>query len=578
MPFEELYSEIKSRINILDLISQYVKLKRVGKNYVGLCPFHSERTPSFTVSPDKGIFKCFGCGASGDVISFYMKIKGLDFKQAILELAERCGISVDESLLAQKRKEKNLAELNYKVAKFYHAQLLRSEEAEKARSYLKERGISEDTIKEFMLGYAPSSGRILSSLLRVDARELKQAEEVGLIKRGEDGGYIDLFRDRVIIPIFNEAGECVGFAGRTLDPRVEPKYLNSPESPIFKKSEILYGLFQSKKQIKQKGKAYIVEGYFDFLTLWQRGLDNVVATCGTALTERHVSKLKNLAEEITLIFDGDEAGKKATLRAISLFISQGILPTCVVLPEGEDPDSFFRSKVVEAESSPEALLAPFTMNALDFIHKEYQEKVLSKPRTAFEELVELFKDCKDPFLRKRLISFLANLFDIPSQEVAKALSIGIERGIVSDHHRETVEEGLCSHPYRIIAQYLVNYPKDAQTFKEAGLLEILDEGSPYTEFIKTLLSAFEAGIDPQEILDPFFQEIYSDLFFSPPFEDKGCACEQILHFIVKERVRRKIERIKDCLGNSEASFEKGSIEQYLYQIKHTLRLKSCKIT
>jgi DNA primase len=577
MPFEELYSELKSRLNILDLVSQYVKLKRVGKNYVGHCPFHSERTPSFTVSHDKGIFKCFGCGAAGDVITFYMKIKGLDFKQAILDLAERCGISVDESLFAQKRKEKTLAELNYKVARFYHAQLLRSEEAEKARSYLKERGISEETIREFMLGYAPSNGRILSSLLRVDAKEIKQAEELGLIRRVEDGGYIDLFRDRVIIPIFNEAGECVGFAGRTLVSKSEPKYLNSPDSQIFKKSEILYGLFQTKKQIKQKGKAYIVEGYFDLLTLWQKGLDNAVATCGTALTERHVAKLKNLAEEITLLFDGDEAGRKATLRAISLFIAQGILPNCVVLPYGEDPDSFFRSKG-KVEGSPDAILASFTFNALEFIQKEYQEKVLSKPKSAFEELVELFKPCRDPFLKKRLISFLATLFDIPSQEVAKALSTGFERGEVSEEYRETVEEGLCSYPYRIIAQYLVNYPKEAQTLKEVGLLEILDESSPYTEFIKSLLSAYDSGVDPQEILDPFFQEIYSDLFFSPPFEDERSAFEQILHFIMKERARLKIERIKECLEKGEVSFEKENIEQYLYQIKHTLRLKSCKIT
>ncbi len=575
MSFEELYSEIKSRLNILDLVSQYVKLKRVGKNYVGLCPFHSERTPSFTVSPDKGIFKCFGCGTSGDVISFYMKIKGLDFKQAILDLAERCGVSVDEGLFTQKRKEKNLAELNYKVAKFYNAQLLRSEEAEKARAYLKERGISEETIKEFMLGYAPSNGRILSSLLRVEAKELTQAEELGLIRRVEDGGYIDLFRDRVIIPIFNEAGECVGFAGRTLDPRGEPKYLNSPESQIFKKSEILYGLFQTKNQVKQKGKAYVVEGYFDFLTLWQRGLNNVVATCGTALTERHVSKLKNLAEDIILLFDGDEAGRKATLRAISLFIAQGILPSCVVLPEGEDPDSFLRSKV-DVEPSPEVLLAPFTMNALDFIQKEYQEKVLSKPRSAFEELVELFKTCKEPFLRKRLISFLANLFDIPSQEVAKALSSGIERGVATGQYRETVEEGLRSHPYRIIAQYLVNYPNEAQTLKEAGLLEILGEATPYADFIKTLLSAYDAGVDPRQILDPFFQEIYSDLFFSPPFEDESSALDQILHFIVKERARINIEKIKKCLELGDASLKKDNVEHYLYQIKHTLKLKTCK--
>jgi len=575
MSFEELFSEIKARLNILDLVSQYVKLKRVGKNYVGLCPFHSERTPSFTVSPDKGIFKCFGCGVAGDVVFFYMKIKGVDFKAAIFELAERCGVPVDEKLFVAKKKEKDLSELNYKVAKFYHTQLQRSEEADKARMYLKERGISSETIKEFMLGYAASSGRVLSSLLRAEPKDLKQAEELGLVKRAEDGGYVDLFRDRLIIPIFNEVGQCVGFAGRALDPKVEPKYLNSMESQIFKKSEILYGLFHSKRHIKEKGKVYIVEGYFDFLTLWQRGINNVVATCGTALTEKHTSKLKVLAEGITLLFDGDKAGKKATLRAISLFVAHGILPDCVLLPEGEDPDSFFRSQA-GYEVSLDAALAPFTMSAFDFIRREYQEKILLKPKNAFEELVEIFKGCKDPFLKKRIVSFLASLFDIPSQEVAKALSSGIKEDFTPVSYQESVEEGLCYQPYRVVAQYLVNYPQDVKILLEAGLLEILEGNGPYVDFLKTLLSAFDAGISPQEISDPFFQEIYSDLFFSPPFEDEKTALKQILNFIVKEKVRISIEKIRKYLETKAASVDRDEVEQYLYQLKHTLKLKTCK--
>jgi len=202
MSFEELFEQVKEHYDIVEVVSSYVKLKKVGRNYVGLCPFHSEKTPSFTVSPEKQIFKCFGCGAGGDVITFYMKIKGLSFKEALLELAEKAGIEVDLKEVRKKRTDKSLIEINYRVAKYYHHLLFTHSEAEPAREYLQRRGLKEETIKKFMIGFAPGEGRVLAGYLRASLEDMKKVETLGLIKKGTDGSYLDLFRDRVIFPIF----------------------------------------------------------------------------------------------------------------------------------------------------------------------------------------------------------------------------------------------------------------------------------------------------------------------------------------------------------------------------------------
>ncbi|PMP95005.1 MAG: DNA primase, partial [Thermodesulfobacterium geofontis] len=350
MPFENLFEEVKNSYDIVEVISSYVRLKRVGKNFVGFCPFHSEKIPSFVVSPEKQIFKCFGCGAAGDVVTFYAKIKALSFKEALLELAEKAGIQVDKKFFIEKKKEKNLAELNYKIAKFYHHLLYFHSSSEDAKKYLEERGLSEETIKTFLLGFAPNDGRVLAGYLRNSSEDLTKGEELGLIKRTSDGSYIDLFRGRIIFPIFNLKGECVGFGARALDKEIEPKYLNTPESKLFKKSEILYGLYQAKEFIKKKNLGILVEGYFDFLSLWEKGIKNVVATCGTALTENHVKLIKAFTENWVIFYDGDLAGKKAALRAISLFLKEGILPKCITISEEEDPDSWVRKQKLEGEN------------------------------------------------------------------------------------------------------------------------------------------------------------------------------------------------------------------------------------
>jgi len=567
----DLFEEVKSRLDIVSFISQFVKLKKVGRNYVGLCPFHSERTPSFTVSPEKQIFKCFGCGVSGDVITFYMKYKGLEFKEALLELAERVGIKIDKRYFTEKKVEKDLVELNYKVAKFYQNFLWNHPQGERARAYLKERGLSEETARSFYLGYAPIEGRVLAGYLRSVLDQPEKALLLGLLKKGEDGSFLDLFRDRLMFPIFNEKGECVGFGGRALSPEAEPKYLNSPETKIFKKGEILYGLFQSKDYIKKEASVFIVEGYFDLLTLWDRGIKNVVATCGTALTREHVQKLKPLVEEWYILYDGDEAGKKAALRALSLILKEGSLPKVCLLPEGEDPDSFARKFNNPAELI--TTLKALSLDGIKFLWKYYEEEYYRSPRKVFNEICELLKGIEDPFILRTVTKDLAFYFHLPEHEIEKRI-----RGDVCEIQelcpKEEINREDCY--MRIIAQYLVNYPEDYPLLEKAGLKSLLEEPKdrPYHLFLKKYMELRKQGIfSLYEIPDPFIQEIVSDLLFAPPFEDKESVLRDILRFIRFEVKSRELKKIVENLKELEKSGKKEEIEGYLFLLKKNLNQK-----
>jgi DNA primase len=572
MSHTNLFEEVKNHFEIVSFISQYLRLKKVGKNYVGLCPFHAERSPSFTVNPEKQIFKCFGCGASGDVVSFYMKIKGLEFREALVELAEKAGVKLDQRAFAEKKKEKDLVEVNFRVAKIFQHYLWNNPSGEKARAYLKSRNISEEEARAFYLGYAPSEGRVLASMLRAQKIDLDLAASAGLLRKGEDGSYFDLFRDRLIFPIFNEKGECLGFGGRALSPEVEPKYLNTPESQIFKKSEVLYGLFQSKDYIKKEGEVFLVEGYFDFLSLWKRGIRNIVATCGTALTEKHIQKLKPLAERFYLLLDGDEAGAKASLKALSLLAKEGILPQVVVLPEGEDPDSFAR-KFPEGSEELKKELFRLIKEPIAFVYEFYRKEYHQNPSRVFQEVLELFQGMEDPVLLQRVIGEISFYFQVSESDVAKRLRRPV--GFATKPCPETPlsrEECLIKN----IAQYLVSFPEDLPELLSAGLERLLLESpspGPYHQFlVKILELSSEGDTSFLNFPEPSFQEILGDLLFSPPFEDKNQALKDIKRFIRVELQKREILQIAERLRHLQRSGKKEEAEGYLLQIDSNLRL------
>ncbi|MFN3504882.1 MAG: DNA primase [Caldimicrobium sp.] len=576
---KNLFEEIKNRFEIVSFISQFVNLKKVGRNYVGHCPFHAEKTPSFTVSPEKQIFKCFGCGAAGDLVTFYMKFKGLEFKDALYELAEKAGVKIDKSYFIEKKREKEEVELNFKVAKIYQNFLWNHPSGEPARRYLKERGLSEETAKAFYLGYAPPEGRVLASLLRAQKIDLDFACMAGLLKREKDGAYLDLFRDRLLFPIFNEKGECVGFGGRAINAEVEPKYLNTPESSVYKKSEILYGLFQSKDYIKKEGLGIIIEGYFDFLSLWERGIRNIVATCGTALTAKHIQKLKLFAEELVLFFDGDKAGRLATVKAISIIAKEGMLPRIISLSEDLDPDSFVQKSTLKVEELREVLLKEKLIDTFTFLKEFYAEELKRNPQQVLKAYFEIFKGISEPILLNKISREIAFLFNIPETEVLLQLKKEATISISSIPSKERESE--FHERMKIIAQYVVNYPEEISLLEEKDFMELLSEEpkSVYHDFLIEFIKRRPMKEDlffvfPEE----HYQEILSDLLFAPPFEDKNLVLQEIKSFIKKELKRRELRKICENLRALEKMGKKEDIENFLFRLKERLKDEiDCKI-
>lgn len=348
MKTDRLLEEIKSRIDIIDFISGYVQLKKSGQNWKGLCPFHQEKTPSFTVNQSKQIFHCFGCGEGGDVITFLLKHDRLSFHEAVTMLAKKAGIAMDAGRFDQKSVQKDeLIRKALKEAAGFFADKLRG--AKDAGEYFKGRGVSPESIGLFQLGYAPSGWSSLLSHLRKAGYKDEVIKDAGLAVSGSKGLY-DMFRERIIFPIRSINGNVIAFGGRAMDNSM-PKYINSPETPVFKKSETLYGLYTGKDAIRDKGFVIIVEGYMDVIICYQYGFQNVVAPLGTSLTSGHLQKLRKLTNEAFVVFDGDAAGTNAAKRSIPLLCQNNFKAKLMLLPEGEDPDSYLRKNSSEAFSA-----------------------------------------------------------------------------------------------------------------------------------------------------------------------------------------------------------------------------------
>ena len=347
---DDIVTRVKAETDIVRLIGEHVVLRKSGANFMGLCPFHGEKTPSFYVYPGTASFYCFGCGKSGDAIGFVQEYNHIDFPAALRDLAARCHIALPEKKLSEKeRREREKREamfrLNGKVADIFRNRLA-NPAAIAARNYLDKRGISEAMRERFALGGAPPGWNFLDKHLSTE--EQKLAAELGLIIKKESGGSYDRFRDRIIFPIFDAKGHVCGFGGRAIQGDDKPKYLNSPESAIFSKSHLLLGFFQQRQAIGKARRAVVVEGNFDLVSLVGHGCEEVAAPLGTALTREQLRILKPLVEEVILLFDGDEAGLKAALRAAPLFLAEEMTGRVAILPAGHDPDSFVREKGLAA--------------------------------------------------------------------------------------------------------------------------------------------------------------------------------------------------------------------------------------
>lgn len=408
---DRILDEIQSLTDIVEVISGYLPLKRAGRTFKTLCPFHPEKSPSFIVNPDKQIFHCFGCSAGGNVFSFLMKHENMSFPEAVRELASRVNYKLPEPTRQSKEafsESESLFQI-YQWAHEYYAANLKSEKGKAARDYLKKRGFDEESLKDLTLGWAlPEWRGLFEHLIRKGAQDSLLTRS-GLIQRGRDGHPYDLFRGRLLFPIHNLQGKVVAFGGRGLADET-PKYLNSPESPIFRKRRELFGLHLAKRSLAgEDAKILIVEGYFDFLKVYTSGFRNVAATLGTSLTEDHVRVLRRFTQEAVVVYDGDKAGEAASLRGLEVFLEGEMSVKVASLPAGDDPDTFLEKQGKEAFQQ----LIDQALDFFDFKWKlltaRYSVKDSGGLLKISNEFLETLAKVKNPILLDRYLKKLARL-------------------------------------------------------------------------------------------------------------------------------------------------------------------------
>lgn len=419
MDWDRLNEEIQDRVDIVEIIGRYVALKQGGKSYKGLCPFHSEKTPSFTVSPDKKLWYCFGCGAGGNAFNFLMRMEGLSFTEARKELADQVGVTIADVKPEDPRKKRWLA-LHELALEYYKRALLETDHGQRILSeYLEPRGVTPAGIMAFHLGYAPDSSDSFVKVAVKKGFSEQEIEEAGLAL-GRDGVTVDRFRNRLMFPIKDLLGKTVAFAGRALAQGDEPKYLNSPQTGVFDKGRTLYALDVSKNGIQRLGYAVLVEGYMDVIGLYQAGFDNAVASMGTSLTADQVKLLKRFSPNVYLAYDSDAAGERAASRGIEIFLQEGVMPRLVVLPEGKDADDLVKDDGPEAWQRTVDAAEPYFLFALKQLKAttawqspEGQSKIL-------REIFPLMAVITDPIVVSGYLQKIAQEINLPGNRMDSA--------------------------------------------------------------------------------------------------------------------------------------------------------------
>ncbi len=550
---DDTIEQVRERADIVEVIGAHVRLRRSGRNFIGLCPFHNEKTPSFSVNPERGFFHCFGCGAGGTVFNFIMKVEGLSFPEAIESLARRYGIRLPErgegGGVSAERNE--LFRTNQVAAEFFSHVLWNTPDGAAARDYLKSRGVSAETARAFMLGYAPARPAALARAL--EKRGLaERGLKLGLLKRENEGAPYDSFRARVTFPIRDAQGRVVAFGGRILENR-QPKYLNSPESPLYSKARTLYGLYEARQAIAQSDRVIVVEGYFDVIALWQAGFRETVASCGTSLTVEQLRALGRYSRNVMACFDGDEAGRKASLRALEVFLEAGLLGRGIFIPEGFDPDTLMAKR---GAAAMEELIAASELLIDYFLREQAREakgSVEGRARAA-ERVAAALQRVANPFE-----------MDLLARKAADVLGVGEDTLRRAARRRGAVLR-------RAIAP--VVSPGDAASKAEFGLLaiallrpELREElrarcaGEDFADNGLGLLFEEACRLSPGESCEALISERLtpeqrgrlSELALAPAFDNADTAARMAADFVAaleRRRRRREIDENKRALSEA----------------------------
>jgi DNA primase len=585
---KDAVQRVKDAAQITDIIGECVSLKQAGANMKGLCPFHAEKTPSFMVNPARQSFHCFGCAEGGDVFTFMMKYYNLTFFETLKELAQRYQITLPERQFSAEdqgkaEKRQKLFDANERASLMYHEYLLNNSGGAPARDYLDKRAITGEMISTFKLGYAPAGWNFLSNKVAKSSITLGEAEEAGLLVKKERGGFYDRFRDRILFPISELTGRIVGFGGRILG-EGEPKYLNTPETLIFDKSRILFGLFQHRDAIRKARQAVVVEGNFDLLALASYGVDNVVAPLGTALTQSQIRLLKGYTDEVILLFDGDEAGIKAAMRAVPLFLAEQVTARVALLPAMHDPDTYIRAHGKEG-------LEKYLVSALpilEFAFKHLQEKhgmSMTGKGKILEELEPLIQASgSSPFQQSVLISEFSNKLGLDPDQVMQGFKAAErnkskkrpERINVGQAKKEAAKTNKqLPRKQAQLLEFLIFHPRYLKRFLEAGIEDILID-SPANNILDALqkMAAENEAVGPEQLMANLQEgperSYVSRLLISSPFlrqddQEKliDDMAEEVLTWLVRYRFKKEIQQLSEEIQNAQQNQDYKQLEELL---------------
>ncbi|MBU0528617.1 DNA primase [bacterium] len=500
----EVIDRVRDAANIVDIISQYLDLRKRGQNFVGICPFHNDTHPSLYVSPVKEIYKCFACGAGGNVFTFLTEYDKISFVDAVKQLGAKYGIEVKLSGESEdKDYYSKLYDLHEYAANIFQKRLF-SDESKNVISYLTERGLLTDTIKKFRLGISSTGWEDLINKVKSQNYSKDVIEKSGLFTKTEKGIF-DRFRNRIMFPIFNQSGKIIAFGGRTLDKDEPAKYLNSPDTQLYHKSDVLYGLHLSRQAIREKEAVFLVEGYMDFIQLYQAGIENVIAASGTALTERHVQQIKKFTNRVFLTYDGDQAGTNATIRAGYLLYHGGVEPLVVVVPKGMDPDDWVREKGAEAIMQG----AESAISLIDFqISSKNIKDLSSAERSQFvDDILFAIADIGDSIIRNSILKNISQRLQIDENELLQRLKREQARQRTRGQKDDIVEQpiefsSLIQKAQSILVKLLASDdPQIRQVVRDKIEIDLISE--PVLKKLAEILLPIYNDINYSSIIDQF---------------------------------------------------------------------------
>ncbi|MGI9554273.1 MAG: DNA primase [Thermodesulfobacteriota bacterium] len=574
--------EIKRRLSLVDLIETYISLKKSGKNYIGLCPFHDDKNPSLHVNEEKGLYHCFSCGAGGDLFGFVMNYNNIGFKEAVQELAAKLNIELKEnnnSSPHKSSKRSNQLKVNQSALNFFHNNLLKNKDSQNARDYLKGRGINIDLAKEFKIGFAGNSWEGLINHFNSKNVPLKIALELGLINKNKSKqSFFDTFRKRIIFPIIDVNGDVIGFGGRVVSDDDKPKYLNSPESDIYKKRKSFYGLYHSREHVRKQNIAILVEGYMDFLSLYSAGIKNVIATLGTSFAVEHATNLKRYTKNVVILYDGDESGLRASVRSGEILLQAGLDPKIVKLPGGYDPDLMVREKGVKPLLSLIENATELTEFFVDKTYKEFKGGSINRAEAA-EQLVDLGEKIANKVDQSHFIHYASDVFGFRESDMHSMFNSKKGNLPKSDN----VKNNIAINSYEmLILKICLNYPGLINQINKDFVFKYINDDNIKQILTKMISADFEdVSMIINEFKEPEIKSILSNAIFSSEEVHVSNSTEKMLDECIN---RLKLKKIREQLvlkrneinkieNKQSALNEKELMEDYRNLIIQEQRIK-----